>query len=540
MSDIFTLNDPYNIRHPDYGAKAVGNDDSEAFNKVIDAVNKNGGGDIYIPPGKYVIAKQLIPIHAQHVLLWMSSTATLINAIKDPNNPSKSYDLLTLGNRKGKPHGFQMYGGVITGEGNVQAGVAIKLNGVQHCSFYSTTILRHKMGIWLADGCFMNDFYSIKIDSISDGLSDMGSAIRLTNASNENHFYGGLIHGHCDVGVRIEDSTSNIFFTAIVPNITKNGHIRLEWSGDYNKVTSLNRFMGRIEGHIIPTSPGQVFCQAGTVDNRFLHTVGPLGKVRDESNANYFISSIAPKYDESMNRFRNSAFLQWSGQSSHTPLDWVFEPSPGGGTIEKETDPKNVHKGTTSVKLTYPGKNYTYTGIMQKIEVSQIDLAYLTRKMVTIGAWIKTAKAGIVKAYLKTSVKHSDGTSKNYSNQGPPHSGSDEWEWVGISHLVRPGATGIEARFIIDKDSSKDPITAYISQPVAVLGHIISDTGGRTMTDAGGRFYGPVEIPLPVYSDTTRPPASHFSVGTAIFNTSDNAPNYSDGTQWRDAMGKVT
>ncbi len=34
---------------------------------------------------------------------------------------------------------------------------------------------------------------------------------------------------------------------------------------------------------------------------------------------------------------------------------------------------------------------------------------------------------------------------------------------------------------------------------------------------------------------TPQPPA-----GTAIFNTSDNAPNYSDGTAWRDSDGTLT
>lgn len=42
------------------------------------------------------------------------------------------------------------------------------------------------------------------------------------------------------------------------------------------------------------------------------------------------------------------------------------------------------------------------------------------------------------------------------------------------------------------------------------------------------------------FSDDDRPLATEFPVGTRIFNTSDNAPNFSDGTNWRDSSGNLT
>lgn len=42
------------------------------------------------------------------------------------------------------------------------------------------------------------------------------------------------------------------------------------------------------------------------------------------------------------------------------------------------------------------------------------------------------------------------------------------------------------------------------------------------------------------YSNATRPAATNFTRGTTIFNTDDNAPNVSDGTNWRDEMGNLT
>lgn len=49
-----------------------------------------------------------------------------------------------------------------------------------------------------------------------------------------------------------------------------------------------------------------------------------------------------------------------------------------------------------------------------------------------------------------------------------------------------------------------------------------------------------LEAPLASYTNATRPAASAVPLYSAIFNTDDNAPNYSDGTNWRDATGSIT
>ena len=43
-----------------------------------------------------------------------------------------------------------------------------------------------------------------------------------------------------------------------------------------------------------------------------------------------------------------------------------------------------------------------------------------------------------------------------------------------------------------------------------------------------------------VYTDATRPAASLYLPGTRIWNTSANAYQYSNGTDWYDAMGGLT
>lgn len=42
------------------------------------------------------------------------------------------------------------------------------------------------------------------------------------------------------------------------------------------------------------------------------------------------------------------------------------------------------------------------------------------------------------------------------------------------------------------------------------------------------------------YTNANRPPAAQFGAGMMIFNSNDNFPNISDGTNWRDMSGNVT
>lgn len=44
----------------------------------------------------------------------------------------------------------------------------------------------------------------------------------------------------------------------------------------------------------------------------------------------------------------------------------------------------------------------------------------------------------------------------------------------------------------------------------------------------------------PSYDNTTRPLPSTVPPFTVIYNTADNAPNWSDGVNWRDSQGNIT
>ncbi len=47
-------------------------------------------------------------------------------------------------------------------------------------------------------------------------------------------------------------------------------------------------------------------------------------------------------------------------------------------------------------------------------------------------------------------------------------------------------------------------------------------------------------LQVAAFSQAARPDPSSVPVGTVIFNTDDNAPNWSDGTVWRNSAGVTT
>jgi len=83
-------------------------------------------------------------------------------------------------------------------------------------------------------------------------------------------------------------------------------------------------------------------------------------------------------------------------------------------------------------------------------------------------------------------------------------------------------------KFYLGRDSTLDLVDNN-RNTVATL-----NSDGTLVTVSG------VALPLPSYSNSTRPDAGSISVGGAIWNTDDNAPNWSDGSDWRDGSGSVT
>lgn len=64
--------------------------------------------------------------------------------------------------------------------------------------------------------------------------------------------------------------------------------------------------------------------------------------------------------------------------------------------------------------------------------------------------------------------------------------------------------------------------------------------GGTLVYHQDGYAYWNIPVRVGSYNDGTRPAASSVPAGAMIWNTGDNAPNFSDGTDWRTATGAVT
>lgn len=128
----------------------------------------------------------------------------------------------------------------------------------------------------------------------------------------------------------------------------------------------------------------------------------------------------------------------------------------------------------------------------------------------------------------------------------------DRYEGTAIYYTVVSG-TPQNSETVTGAASSAAGTTASVSTTVTNANHFVSanlvgnDTAdfnnsreNDSFVDAYINNTGLLQRPLRSYSDATRPSASIYDTGYAIWNTDDNAPNYVDGSSWRLADGTVT
>ncbi len=79
---------------------------------------------------------------------------------------------------------------------------------------------------------------------------------------------------------------------------------------------------------------------------------------------------------------------------------------------------------------------------------------------------------------------------------------------------------------------------APTSDPIQLYNQLVSalDINSRKIEQAINEIS---IIQLAIYTTANRPDSSKIPVGSMIFNTSTNIPNFSDGTNWRDAAGTI-
>jgi hypothetical protein len=106
-----------------------------------------------------------------------------------------------------------------------------------------------------------------------------------------------------------------------------------------------------------------------------------------------------------------------------------------------------------------------------------------------------------------------------------------------LSDTIEAGETVTIERFIGELTGMKGLNEAITAGTIQLMSTVIPASESYWIIAAGGGGGGGTP---PSYSNLTRPAASTEDAGFMIWNTDDNAPNFSDGTNWRDAFGNLT
>ncbi|WP_040203782.1 right-handed parallel beta-helix repeat-containing protein [Neobacillus jeddahensis] len=140
-----------------YGAKGDGRtEDTAAFQKAIDEVNSNGGGEVFVPPGNYILQ----PIFVKsNVSLVGENRDTVTLKLSDAANDQKQTRLVNINNVKN----VQLKN--ITFDGNYKK----HTNGIEHM---------HTVFVWDSDQVIIT--HNRMRNAVGDGISLTGS----TRASN--------------------------------------------------------------------------------------------------------------------------------------------------------------------------------------------------------------------------------------------------------------------------------------------------------------------------------------------------------------------
>ena len=215
-----------------------------------------------------------------------------------------------------------------------------------------------------------------------------------------------------------------------------------------------------------------------------------------------------------------------------------------------------MNVGTIQVRL-YAGGGGANVAGYRELEQNQIA-TYLYNA--TSGTWNEVVKSvpatlGILWSYpdaIKTadftpSLTQTGTTFSGLTNRIDPTLGPI----LAYSQTGFGGTEGVQVKFQ-NVSASTNPITIRLGNGINEIGRDYIMTGAYqsvTMENMAGLPFGSPWMvvaeagkptSLPPFSDATRPSPFSTPVGYAIFNTDDNAPNFCDGSSWRDALGMVT
>ena len=459
----------FGIYVTDFGAIGDGaNDDTDAFEAAIDSAFVTGA-TLYIPRGVYKITRTL-EIKAGVVMQGESAGS---QPLQTPYNGSLIW-------YEGNDYAFKITGHnanvkdlIIRDKSSNQAkgGIQLFADGYALETVQLSNLLisgfTNGTGIELeaknSGGIAYISLYHLRIRHAKTGIHIKEDA---SSYVNSNAFYHCQISGGgFDYGLLIDGGNNNIFHELIIePPLTNEGHLVVN-EGE------INGHQIRIEGNNQASNKPLIYFATGTKDSELTGTYAG-GLTLDKGNN--FIglrSGKAIQYRNSnVNKFRNATFFTPNGT---TIQDWDIT---GAGVYFQVLSPE-LTENHNVLKVTIPA------GTIMRIAPSALARPQVKAlplyDQVNFGFHAKVSHNNI--AYTATNAPQGWAAST-------AHSGSSEWEFVGMNAEVNRSQPAI-FRFEVN-NTTGGTITVYLSTPTLTFGNQLPTLDEAPLAASGGTLTG--------------------------------------------------
>jgi len=453
----------------DFGAKGDGIiDDTEAFKTALDSAFVLGA-KVFVPNGIYRITETLFikdgvtligegtgsqPLETPYngSLIWYDGEEWAFKmighnskikelVIRDKSNEQAKGGILVEADDRlveGVHLSEVLISGFTNGTGLELS--AINQGGIAYASFNDVRIRHAKIGIHIAEeeGSFVN-----------------------SNTWNHCQVSGGAF----DYGMLVDGGNNNIFVGLIIePPTSEKGHLMVNFGEIFG--TEI-----RIEGNSQKREMPLISFAEGT-KNSILTGIYAGGLTLDKGNN--FINMKSGKAihykNSSFNKFENPTFFS---PDNETVLDWDIT----GDGVQIEILEPELSKSNNILKLTVPA------GIIANIEPSALARPAVKNlplyDQVNFGFYMKTDNPLV--AYTCTNAP------QGWTNSNP-HSGDNDWEFVGMNAAVNRSTAAIFRAQI--NNTTGGELVVYLSMPVLTFGNQLPVLEETPLFTSGGKLTG--------------------------------------------------
>lgn len=451
----------------DFGAKGDGvTDDLAAFRSAIDSAALTGA-TVLVPAGVYQISNKLILPDGVRLrgegmgseLLQTPFNGSLLRytgttyAIQLAGHASGVQDLVIVDQSNGAANG----GIKIMADGRLVENTFISNVLVSNFVGGNGLMLRAINNGGIAYGTYFN----MRVRNAKNGyqiFQDSGSFI------NSNSFYNGVISGGgFNYGLRVRGGNNNIFYgTVIEPPLTARGHLIVE-SGEIEGEEI--RIEGVSQDPVVPL----VLFENGTFNSTLSGTyAGGLTLDKGNNFINLKSGKSISYQNASTNLFDNPTFFSSDGV---LPGNWSVTGAGVTSVIESPelTPDHQVLKVTVPAGVTATIQSSTAPSVSGLAAYEQVNFGFHVKTNLPGSAITGTnAPAGFT-------ISH-------------PHSGSNEWEFVGMNAFVNQTTTPLFQLLL--QNTSGNAVDYYVTTPALSFGTQLPTLAPAPLTAAGGQLNG--------------------------------------------------